>query len=212
MEITLINAQGEGITRCISCDLIAGTTWLSGSHPQGLATLLAWWSLSRIPVHGTLQVNGQTWQTLTPYAQTHYKRRIGFKPRLDTLPAKLRVDRTLTYWAALWELDNPWTAAHNAIAAWELESVATQHLGTLSFGEQQRLLLAGSTLMAPDIWILEEPWTGLDARSRVLLIDRIMRMPPTRSVVVSDDSWPDDLPPWHCHGIITPHEVRWVYR
>jgi energy-coupling factor transporter ATP-binding protein EcfA2 len=79
-------------------------------------------------------------------------------------------------------------------------------------GEQQRLLLAASSLMDPEVWILEDPWNGLDTEARVLLMDRIMRMPHNGSVVVSDVAWPEGLLEWDCHGDITSDDVVWVNR
>lgn len=212
MEIALVKARGLGIGHPVSCRLNPGVTWLSGSNAMGLATMLQWWSLSRVPAHGTLFVNGQKWQDLTLRRQAHYKRRIGFKPRVDTLPEHIRVNRALAYWAALWELDDPAIAAKNAMADWGLDLIAERRLGTLSVGEQQRLLLAASSLMDPEVWILEEPWNGLDTEARVLLMDRIMRMAPGASVVVSDVAWPEDLLEWDCHGDITSDELIWVHR
>ncbi|PSR34502.1 MAG: hypothetical protein C7B46_05035 [Sulfobacillus benefaciens] len=212
MEIGLVKARGLGFAHPVSCRLNPGVTWLSGSNAMGLATMLQWWSLSRVPTYGTLFVDEQKWQDLTPRRQAYYRRKIGFKPRVDTLPEHIRVERALAYWAALWECDDPAFTAKNVMEDWGLDLIADRRLGTLSLGEQQRLLLAASSLMDPEVWILEEPWNGLDTEARVLLMDRIMRMPPDGSVVVSDVAWPGDLLEWDCHGDITGCEVIWVYR
>jgi energy-coupling factor transporter ATP-binding protein EcfA2 len=63
---------------------------------------------------------------------------------------------------------------------------ATRRIDELSGGEQRRVALAGMLVRSPRIVVFDEPFAGLDAPSRRLLIDVISRLR-TATVVVSHD-------------------------
>jgi ABC-type Mn2+/Zn2+ transport system ATPase subunit len=54
-----------------------------------------------------------------------------------------------------------------------VEGLARRPFSTLSGGQQQRLMLSGALAAAPELLVLDEPTEGLDAASRLALIQAI---------------------------------------
>ncbi len=64
-------------------------------------------------------------------------------------------------------------AASDALAAVELSDKATRGPEELSGGEQQRLMIARTLAYAPDVYVLDEPFVGLDALAKESLMSRL---------------------------------------
>ncbi len=92
------------------------------------------------------------------------RRRIGYMPEERGLYPRMRVGEQLEYLARLHGLDVP--AARAAAAEWmEILGVAARRgdeVQKLSLGNQQRVQLAAALLHAPDVLVLDEPFSGLD--------------------------------------------------
>jgi energy-coupling factor transport system ATP-binding protein len=58
-----------------------------------------------------------------------------------------------------------------ALAAFDLEPLAEQPPATLGYGARRLVTLAAIWAMAPAVWVMDEPTTGLDARHA----DRVLR-------------------------------------
>lgn len=77
-------------------------------------------------------------------------------------------------------------AASDALAAVELSDKATRGPEELSGGEQQRLMIARTLAYAPDVYVLDEPFVGLDALAKESLMSRLReRADAGASVLVS---------------------------
>jgi ABC-2 type transport system ATP-binding protein len=92
------------------------------------------------------------------------RRRIGYMPEERGLYPKMRVLDQLVYLAQLHGM--PAAAAQVAGARWldrlSLADRATTEVQALSHGNQQRVQLAAALVFAPDMLILDEPFSGLD--------------------------------------------------
>ena len=82
------------------------------------------------------------------------------------------------------------SADHDAIVAamrrLDIEDLADAHLHDLSGGQRQRVLVAQGLAQHSDLLLLDEPVTGLDVRSRGLILDVIRdELAAGRSVVVT---------------------------
>lgn len=92
-----------------------------------------------------------------------------------------------------WPAPRIHAAAADALARLEIEHVAERDPATLSGGEMQRAVLAATLVLAPDLWLLDEPASALDAPGRALLL-RLLREEASRgaAVVIASEA-ADDL-------------------
>jgi ABC-2 type transport system ATP-binding protein len=92
------------------------------------------------------------------------RRRVGYMPEERGLYPKMRVRDQLTYLAELHGAGR--SAARAASDHWVerlgLTERARDRVETLSLGNQQRVQLAAALVHAPDVLVLDEPFSGLD--------------------------------------------------
>ncbi|MCE3551263.1 ATP-binding cassette domain-containing protein [Pseudonocardia sp. RS11V-5] len=92
------------------------------------------------------------------------RRRIGYMPEERGLYPKMRVGEQLTYLARLHGV--PAAEAERAVRSWtERLGVAERlrdEVQKLSLGNQQRVQLAAALVHAPELLVLDEPFSGLD--------------------------------------------------
>lgn len=103
------------------------------------------------------------------------KLRIGYLPEERGLYRKMKVVEFLTYIAKLKGMkarDLPSLIDH-WLKRVELPDVANQRCETLSKGMQQKIQFLAAVMHEPDLLILDEPFSGLDPVSMVLLRDLI---------------------------------------
>jgi ABC-type molybdenum transport system ATPase subunit/photorepair protein PhrA len=62
------------------------------------------------------------------------------------------------------------------LAQFELLALAQRKLGTLSYGQARRTLVARALVSRPRVLLLDEPWEGLDRRNAALLNDHLRRV------------------------------------
>ena len=74
-------------------------------------------------------------------------------------------------WNSVDDQDN--TRALDLLSLFNCERVATQSFGSLSHGEQQKILIARALLPTPRLLILDEPCSGLDLSAREQLLQTI---------------------------------------
>lgn len=106
------------------------------------------------------------------------KSRIGYVPELAELYDVLTPSEFLGFMAALYNL--PETVANERIpkimAAFGLEANLHQRMDTFSKGMRQKVLISSGLLHNPDIIILDEPLSGLDANSVIIVKNLISKL------------------------------------
>lgn len=145
-----------------------GLTLVESHEPRAIAALLRALALRDRPRAGEIRVSGRSAWSLPVSEQASIRRRIGFAPKSTDLPEAIRVGAGLRYLAALWKVP-PGPRVRQELTRWGLADLWHQPLGTLSFGERRRFILAASRVMDPSLWILEDPFHGLDVPGHAAL-------------------------------------------
>ena len=101
------------------------------------------------PIAGTLSWQGATIKTLSSLLITPH----------SCIKPYLTVEEHLSLWASLQGLSS-WP--ENILKPLELHTLRQLRVSTLSFGQCQRLSLARLSLASARLWLLDEPFSGLD--------------------------------------------------
>jgi ABC-2 type transport system ATP-binding protein len=111
--------------------------------------------------------------------RTEFQRRLGFLSAGNTgLYARLKVEHHLEYWARLAYVPRA-RRAHAIGAALDdfgLHDLCGRRVDRLSMGQRQRLRLALAFLHDPEVVLLDEPRTSLDAEGLALIGDALDRL------------------------------------
>jgi molybdate transport system ATP-binding protein len=91
-------------------------------------------------------------------------------------------------------------AARRALAAFCLTHLARRTLGELSYGQSRRVLFARALAGAPQLLLLDEPFAGVDARARRVLLERVRAAAGAAAVVVATHRG-DDMTAWATHEL-----------
>jgi len=106
------------------------------------------------------------------------KKIIGYVPELAELYESLTANEFLDLIAGLYEIpaDIADQRITSMLAAFDLAAVANDRIDTYSKGMRQKALLISGLLNNPDILILDEPLSGLDANSVIIVKELISRL------------------------------------
>ena len=185
--------------------------WLVlGANGSGKTTLLRIASLYEHPSSGTVDVLGER---LGRTDVRQLRRRVGYLSA--SLSAQLRpelrcLDVVMTAkYAAL----EPWwhryttadeTAATECLDRMGVAWAAERPLGTVSSGEQQRVLLARTLMNQPGIVLLDEPSARLDLFGREQLVQALaeLALDPTAPPLVLVTHHLDEVPPGITHVLM----------
>ncbi|MFQ5776539.1 MAG: heme ABC exporter ATP-binding protein CcmA [Terriglobia bacterium] len=135
---------------------------LLGRNGAGKTTLLRLLGLLLQPSEGELLFDGQPLRAL----DVTFRRRIGFVGHETFLYDELTVAENLRFYARLYGLPNGAERVEAVMAEMGLSERRAQLARNLSRGLKQRLTLARAGLHQPDLLLLDEPATGLDAPTR----------------------------------------------
>lgn len=136
---------------------------LLGRNGAGKTTLLRLLGLLQSPSEGELLFDDEAAGDLP----VEFRRRIGFVAHETFLYDELTVQENLAFFARLYNLPNAAQRIEEVLAEMNLAHRVSSLARDLSRGLRQRLTLARAWLHEPDILLLDEPATGLDAPTRV---------------------------------------------
>jgi molybdate transport system ATP-binding protein len=192
--------EGAAVLRGVSLQVRSGDCWVvHGANGSGKSTLLA-------TLHGDHGVAspGAMWrQGHPPGTPLHeFQRHVGrVSPELQAVLPRQQtaLDCVVAGLRGAFMLDGASRVAERRAAIEALRRVgalrlASRQCGELSYGQARRALFARALAGHPDIVLLDEPYTGLDAPTRVrlrALVDNLVRM--KRTIVIAThhrDDWP----------------------
>ena len=137
---------------------------LFGPNGAGKTTLLRLLAGLLRPTAGEARVDG------TPLrADSHARARVGLISHQSMLYPALTARENVEFAARLYALPDPRAAAERALGEMRILDRADAPVRALSRGMQQRVAIARSTVHAPRVVLLDEPYTGLDASGSAAL-------------------------------------------
>lgn len=116
---------------------------------------------------GTIKVNGIDIKT----GPIEAKRQTGFVPDSPNMFLRLKGIEYLRFMADVYDV-SPKDRAEvidDLVKNFGMEDVLNDRIQSYSHGMRQKIVLIGSLLHNPSVWILDEPMTGLDPRSSFFL-------------------------------------------
>lgn len=165
------SAQRPPVLENVDLQLDLGTkTWIGGRNGVGKTTLMRIAAGLIDPDRGRAEV----WGFSPRERRRQYQRLVSFLPAGDRgLYARISVRRQLEFWAriAMIEPSQVRSTAEQALDAFDLRELAEQRVDRMSMGQRQRLRIAMTFLAEPEIVLLDEPLTSLDAEG-ALILDR----------------------------------------
>lgn len=109
-------------------------------------------------------------------APDEVKRRIGFLPEVPPLYPTMTVESYVAFAARLKGVDDPKAAADRALGRVGLDDVRGRVIDHLSKGYRQRVGLAQALVHDPDVLVLDEPTSAMDAEAEAMIFDRVRQL------------------------------------
>ncbi len=157
----------RGVDLAVPAGIVMG---IVGPNGAGKSTLIkAMLGLVK-PLTGTSEFFGQ------PLARV--RRRIGYMPQSTSVdwdfPTTVLDVVTMGTYGSLGWIRRPGRAERaRALSALEqtgIPQLASNQIGELSGGQRQRVFLARTLVQAPDIYFMDEPFQGIDAKSQQAIV------------------------------------------
>jgi ABC-type multidrug transport system ATPase subunit len=130
-----------------------------GANGAGKSTLIRLLAGLGRPTAGTVAIGGAEGDRRARRA------RVGLVAHATLLYPALTARENLVFAARLFGCADPATRAAALLGDFELDAVADRAVGTFSRGTAQRVAIARALVHDPAVLLLDEPFTGLDARA-----------------------------------------------
>ena len=135
------------------------------------------------PLPGSANQTQQTSRSMVNYSTTAVRnyslpvrlRRLGYVPQYDSLFPHLSVQRNLLYGSNGKPKDHT-LEFHHIIDFLEIGHLLDRHVRSLSRGENQRVVIARALLSAPQLLLLDEPLTSLDAKLKNAILQQLQTL------------------------------------
>lgn len=203
--------EGRRILDDINWTVLAHERWLIlGSNGSGKTTLVRMASMYEHPSSGSVSALGET---LGSTDVRQLRRRIGvmsaalgaqLRPQLsaqDTV-VTAKFAALETWWHTYTEAD--YVRARECLTQLGVGQYAERTMGTLSSGEQQRVLLARALMNEPGLLVLDEPSARLDLGGREQLVNALAELTTNHAAppLVLVTHHVDEVPPGMTHALL----------
>ena len=186
LRLTLPGAAGpvlDGISLSVPPGARLAIIGDNGSGKTTLARCMAGWH-----PHDAVQWRGRPWSAHEPAARIAAVQMVGQRPDLQLSGRAPSLRREVGF--APENLARPpeviARATDAALQAMGLAALSARDCRSLSGGEAQRLAIASALAVGPDLLILDEPVTDLDAAARRSLAGHLTRLRPDMAVICLD--------------------------
>ena len=176
----MISARGLGrrfgskrVLRDLDLDVRAGELLLvTGPNGSGKSTLLALMAGLLAPTEGEIEVD-------LP------RGRIGYLAHESLVYKELTALENLDLYGRLYHVPERRETIGALLERFGLWEARHQRVGAFSRGMQQRLALCRVLLHGPELLLLDEPYSGLDASARILVDDVLAEAAGSKTLVVA---------------------------
>lgn len=173
---------------------------LLGENGSGKSLLLGILATLTKPTSGTIRIAGyDAFSNLREVRPL-----IGYIPETFDGYPHLSMVEYLNFFAAAYQLDKSGraTAINDVLNLMDIAGIAHRKIATLSQGEKRRLCLAKTFLHDPEIWLFDQPLSGLDVRGRIELSNLIQELMAMEKTVVTATNRPGEVASICSHVII----------
>jgi len=176
LAIRQLSLRLQQFTLDVDIELQHARTAIFGPSGAGKTSLLETIAGLRKPDTANISFNGQlfddSWQN---YSLPVRLRRLGYVPQYDSLFPHLSVRRNLLYGSDGKSKDGT-LEFHHITDFLEIGHLLDRHVRTLSRGENQRVVIARALLSSPQLLLLDEPLTSLDAKLKNTILQQLQAL------------------------------------
>jgi molybdate transport system ATP-binding protein len=176
LAIRQLSLRLQQFTLGIDVDLQHARTVIFGPSGAGKTSLLEAIAGLRKPDTANISFNDQLFDdTGRNYSLPVRLRRLGYVPQHDSLFPHLSVQRNLLYGSNGKPKDHT-LEFHHIIDFLDIGHLLDRHVRSLSRGENQRVVIARALLSAPQLLLLDEPLTSLDAKLKNAILQQLQAL------------------------------------
>jgi molybdate transport system ATP-binding protein len=176
LAIRHLSLRLQQFTLSVDIEIQHARTAIFGPSGAGKTSLLETIAGLRKPDTAKLSFNGQLFDdSERNYSLSVRLRRLGYVPQYDSLFPHLSVQRNLLYGSNGKRRDHT-LDFHHIIDFLEIGHLLDRHVHSLSRGENQRVVIARALLSAPQLLLLDEPLTSLDAKLKDAILQQLQAL------------------------------------
>ena len=170
-----------------------------GANGSGKSLLIRILATLTKPSSGTVNIAGQD-----AFANLKAVRPIiGYIPETFDGYPHLSISEYLNFFAAAYKLNRNGraTAIEDALNLMDIATMSHRKIASLSQGEKRRLCLAKTFLHEPDVWLFDDPFSGLDVRGQIEMNTLIQELIAMEKTIVTATNRPGEVSSI-CHRVI----------
>jgi molybdate transport system ATP-binding protein len=166
----------QQFTLGVDVDIQQARTAIFGPSGAGKTSLLETIAGLRKPDSAKISFNGQLFDdSERDYSLPVRLRMLGYVPQYDSLFPHLSVQRNLLYGSNRKPKEHM-LDFHHVIDFLEIGHLLDRHVHSLSRGENQRVVIARALLSSPQLLLLDEPLTSLDAKLKNAILQQLQAL------------------------------------
>ena len=173
LEVRQLSLRLEQFTLQVDVDLQNARTGIFGPSGAGKTSLLEAIAGLRKPETARISLDGRLYEnTEQNYSLPVRLRKIGYVPQDDSLFPHFSVRRNLLY-GSDGDSEHVTFSFDHVVDFLQITPLLDRNVGSLSRGENQRIVIARALLSGPRLLLLDEPLTALDARLKRTILQQL---------------------------------------